>query len=70
MEKIVDKGFLYTKRGRGVADCCKLLGARILCSCSRPLGQVRRLLLASNKANVILCSATFYLYMNGKGLHL
>ena len=30
------------------------------------VGQVNMFLQTSNKTNVILCSATFYLYMNGK----
>lgn len=31
-----NSGFFYIKEGRGVAGCCKLLGAGILCSCSCP----------------------------------
>ena len=31
-----NSGFFYTKRGRGVVDCCKLLGVRILWSCISP----------------------------------
>ena len=41
----------------------KLLGARILCSCCCPRRSHRS---GHNKTKVILCSATFYLYVNGK----
>ena len=34
------------------------------------IGQVAVFMYTSSKTNGILCSATFYLYMNGKVLHL
>ena len=34
--KSFSKAFLKTKRGQGEVGCCKLLGVRILCSCSCP----------------------------------
>ena len=57
------KALLKARWGRALVTCCKLLGVRILCSCPHRSGHM--FLLTSNKTNVILCSATFYLCMNG-----
>lgn len=57
--------FLILK-GRSVAGCCQRPGARILCTCSCPGRPGNVFLQTSSKTNVIFCSVTFYLCMNGK----
>ena len=51
-----------------MAGGCRLPGAGIPCPCSYPRRSGADA--PVNKTNVILCSATFYLYMNGKVLYL
>ena len=48
-----------------MVGCCKLLGVSILASVYT--GEFMMFLCTSNKTGVILCSATFYLSVNGKG---
>ena len=50
-------------------DCYKLLGVRILSSYNCAHRSVQMFLETANKTNVILCSASLYLYMNGKVLY-
>ena len=53
----------------GVAGCCQPLGIGILCSRSCPCGSGHDVPINLNNSNVILYSATFYLYVNGKVLY-
>ena len=53
-----------------MAGGCKLLGVGTLCSCSYPGRSGHDVPINSNKTDVILCSATFSLYVNGKVLYL
>ena len=46
--------------------CYKLLGVGIFCSCSCTYRIGHSVPVISNKTNVVLCSATFYLHINGK----
>ena len=43
----------------------RLLGVRILCSYSCPCRSYHNILINTQEENVILCSATFYFYVNG-----
>ena len=57
--------------GRAVAGCCRLLGVRILCSCSCRVGQVRSGCSCKPPARQMLFSVLNFLnlYMNGKVLY-
>ena len=59
------------KKGGGVVDCWRVLGFRILCSCSHPCrsGHNIPVQYPLNKTNVTLCSTTFSLCMNGRVLY-
>ena len=59
------KAFLKARWGRGGIGCCKLLGIGILCFCSCPHRSGHDVPV-NLRSNVILCSETFYLCMNGK----
>ena len=48
--------------------CYKLLGVGIFCYCSCAHRPGHSAPVISNKTNVVLCSATFYLYISGKVL--
>ena len=67
--KDFSKAFSKAKLRRGVVGCCKLLGIGILCSCSCPCRSGHDVPINLNNSNVILYSATFYLYVNGKVLY-
>ena len=67
--KSFSKAFLKARWGRGVVGCCKLLGVGILCPC-RCLGRSSHNVLVNlQQDKCFLCSATFYLCMNGKVLN-
>ena len=58
------------ERERNVAACYKLLGRESFVLAAVCIGLITMFLKTSNRTNVILCSATFYLCMNGKMLPL
>ena len=49
-------GFLYATRGEGMASCCRLLDARILCSCLFRSGHNVPIKLQQDKCDSLLCN--------------
>ena len=67
LSKASQESILKGKLRERVVGCCKLpVGTLCYWSCLHRSGH--NVPVTSSKTNVILCSATFYLYMNGKEL--